>query len=509
MMNSDALPATAHGWLRRPEAAGRHAADRAAGVRAGGRAERGGGERGDAARGGKALMRRADSGYVLDCRADNCAVGTGDACDASGPLDTTMLLKGHMMTSGPTLYGRIAPVCNPSENDSGLPYGEAADGRLVAVADVPRGIACALVCPECRARLVAKKGDVIRHHFAHESGLGCEGAYETMLHKLAKQIVADAGWLAVPPVQVSWYEHVRVVAHSATARFDRVELEVWQGGIRPDIVGYRRDRALWVEVAVTHPCGPEKIAAIGQRQAATVEIDLSQVRRDTSFEALQNTVLRLAPRQWLYHPKEPAALAILRADVEAQRAQDRHLRSLADEEARRQKEADEAEEQRRRAEETARYQANYAKREAAREAADADRVENNITRLYQMRAELLKYATKMLGDDDARVWMDKSGIDERGLRLTSPNTQTDANCRFQHWDALRVEVSKRAAKDTAEVEALAELVTTAARHFRSEERGLLWCKGVNPALDGKSPAAACVEPGGLARCLALLNKAKR
>lgn len=49
----------------------------------------------------------------IACRANNCAVGTGDACDASDPLNHTTLLKGHVMQFGSTLYGQGTPTCKP------------------------------------------------------------------------------------------------------------------------------------------------------------------------------------------------------------------------------------------------------------------------------------------------------------------------------------------------------------------------------------------------------------
>ena len=48
------------------------------------------------------------------------------------------------------------------------------DGCLVSIEDVESGIACGCKCPACNENLVAKKGKIKIHHFAHSSTTNCE-----------------------------------------------------------------------------------------------------------------------------------------------------------------------------------------------------------------------------------------------------------------------------------------------------------------------------------------------
>ncbi len=74
-----------------------------------------------------------------------------------------------------------------------LIYAIDAQNNFVSVDNVAKGLACNCYCPACKERLVAKNGGAKRiHHFAHASGVDCEGAYETMLHRLAKIRVQEA-----------------------------------------------------------------------------------------------------------------------------------------------------------------------------------------------------------------------------------------------------------------------------------------------------------------------------
>ena len=52
-----------------------------------------------------------------------------------------------------------------------IPYG-LVDDRIVHVDDVPRGKACGARCASCDSDLVARKGEVRIHHFAHHQANG-------------------------------------------------------------------------------------------------------------------------------------------------------------------------------------------------------------------------------------------------------------------------------------------------------------------------------------------------
>lgn len=74
-----------------------------------------------------------------------------------------------------------------------LTYAFDSNGDFVHIDEVPKGLACNCYCPSCKEKLVAKNGGTIRiHHFAHASGVDCEGAYESMLHQLAKLRIQEA-----------------------------------------------------------------------------------------------------------------------------------------------------------------------------------------------------------------------------------------------------------------------------------------------------------------------------
>src|SRR5918997_335363 len=208
-----------------------------------------------------------------------------------------------------------------------LPYGAAPDGRLVRACAVPAGLACGCACPACGAPLIARRGQVLAAHFAHAApDRACAGALETALHRLAKQLIADGAALTLPEVAAE-HDGVRhVVRPATTVRTETATLEPGLDGLRPDVVAVVAGRPLLVEVAVTHACGPAKIALIRQRRLAAIEIDLSWLARSAPEEAVERAVLHSAPRRWLWNRHAEAAEAEMRgtaARLAARRARAR------------------------------------------------------------------------------------------------------------------------------------------------------------------------------------------
>ena len=136
-----------------------------------------------------------------------------------------------------------------------LPYARAAaSGGTVHVSSVSRGLACNCVCQYCEQPLVAKKGAVKEHHFAHyRDNPGC--SQESWLHATAKQMLAER-INAGAGIPVSWICRCRQT-HCATFGIGHtaaLECVIPGLNIKPDITVSRNGAtAGYIEVLVTHP----------------------------------------------------------------------------------------------------------------------------------------------------------------------------------------------------------------------------------------------------------------
>lgn len=184
-----------------------------------------------------------------------------------------------------------------------LPYG-ILDGALIHVSQVSSGLACGCRCPACDAALVAKKGQLKLHHFAHAKDTDCASSVETALHLAAKAILETRKQIALPAVEAKLYSarHSSLLAPEQTYSLDRVELERRVGKIVPDVLAYVRGRAIAIEVRVTHAVDKPKTGYFRSLGLSAIEIDLSRAPRTFTLEELEPLVVGSGPhKSWVFN----------------------------------------------------------------------------------------------------------------------------------------------------------------------------------------------------------------
>jgi hypothetical protein len=84
--------------------------------------------------------------------------------------------------------------------ERGVPFAVDAQGHWRDVDAVPRGKACGCFCPDCQGPLIARQGDVLVHHFAHDDRRECRHALEASLYGMAINLLTEPGAvLLLPP----------------------------------------------------------------------------------------------------------------------------------------------------------------------------------------------------------------------------------------------------------------------------------------------------------------------
>lgn len=180
-------------------------------------------------------------------------------------------------------------------------------GELRNIEDVPSGLACNCVCPKCGFPLEAHKGKVQRYHFQHHSVAECEGAFESQLHLLSKDIIKENKSLMLPVYagRYSYYPHRR-------QNFTEVVKECVQDDLQPDCLCKYTDeqgneQTLWVEILYSHAVDEEKARKIRERNIACVEVDVSELFKDAEVidrDTLTNFLLNSPDRRkWINNPQ--------------------------------------------------------------------------------------------------------------------------------------------------------------------------------------------------------------
>lgn len=228
--------------------------------------------------------------------------------DPKGAMSAPIPLEVFVPTEACIYFGGIGP--------STL-FGQDAAGELVHVSEAASGASEGLICPDCAGRLVAKKGSVRIHHFAHASGADCIGAGETALHRLAKDLLKEHPEIALPELRVMG----RLCEPAMSARLERIELETWEGCFRPDLTAEVPDEAgfpgyqtLYIEIRVTNAVVGTKLDQIGAKGNSAIEINLSGVDRAINRDELALLIRASAPRHWLFHHRMAEHTARIRAE---------------------------------------------------------------------------------------------------------------------------------------------------------------------------------------------------
>ena len=163
------------------------------------------------------------------------------------------------------------------------------EGELVSIADVERGLKCNCTCTKCGEPLVAKKGEVKDHHFAHSVDSDCTG--ETLKHYMAKQEIAEKKYLHLPhPIKDTY----------SMTDFKTVELEKRIGDsqyIADVICTHESGTQIIIEIVVTHDLDTDKWNYLVENKITSLKIDVNNWDYET--ERLSDYMLSSSAGYWI------------------------------------------------------------------------------------------------------------------------------------------------------------------------------------------------------------------
>ena len=153
------------------------------------------------------------------------------------------------------------------------------DGDPVRISDVASGLVCNCICPECKTPLIARKGPIRQHHFAHSVVTDCAGGVESSLHFLAKKVLSTHQSIVLPRQEIRFpKERGRFPQHAF--RVTSAQVETKFGEIVPDVLIDIYGITLAVEILVTHKVDERKAEQFRKMGLLAIEIDLSRVDRE-------------------------------------------------------------------------------------------------------------------------------------------------------------------------------------------------------------------------------------
>lgn len=175
-----------------------------------------------------------------------------------------------------------------------LTYAKTKDGNGISIHDVIKTVTqSSYFCPCCNEPVVARQGSHNAWHFAHKSKRECEGAFQTALHLMAKDILSETKYFYLPDIYTKehWlYDSMYIppvcIHKGGLIPIDSVALEIRSGDIIPDIIMTSKGRTFFVEIFVTHKIDENKKWKISELGISTIEIDLSRCDREINKQEL-------------------------------------------------------------------------------------------------------------------------------------------------------------------------------------------------------------------------------
>lgn len=156
------------------------------------------------------------------------------------------------------------------------------DGKLINISKVESGLRCGCVCAGCGGQLIARKGDVKVHHFAHVNA-DCQAGQESAIHLAFKEAYLKHSKLIAPV----FHNQVQLGSDIADVKIEISEYindlgigvvnEYSIGGIRADsaIVDEFGNPLIFIEFAFTHYIDKNKESKLKAINVPCFEVDIN------------------------------------------------------------------------------------------------------------------------------------------------------------------------------------------------------------------------------------------
>ena len=164
-------------------------------------------------------------------------------------------------------------------------WAENANGEMVHVDCVPKGLECNCICPHCKERLIARKGEVRKHGFAHHSEhrqSNLNICYEVIRYKLAEHILQKQKRIRVPSYHGIFeaadinFEDVKI-----DSRYEREDKQ-------PDVIATTQEgKTYLIEFTFNHKVQHKK--DLDYNNLTCLEVDLSGQSLDTLEQFLMTS----------------------------------------------------------------------------------------------------------------------------------------------------------------------------------------------------------------------------
>ena len=120
---------------------------------------------------------------------------------------------------------------NTTQHESLMTMAVNANKDTVNITEVKSGLQSDAFCVVCNSTLIAKKGEINAHHFAHTNGTECKYWRETFIHLAVKKYLSETKCIRLP----NYFIEDKVIQSKVDFYFTECIVETRLGSIVPDI----------------------------------------------------------------------------------------------------------------------------------------------------------------------------------------------------------------------------------------------------------------------------------
>lgn len=180
------------------------------------------------------------------------------------------------------------------------------NGIPVSIQEVKRGLACNCVCIHCKERLVARKGDIIIHHFAHVSNSSCKYSFEKSLYYLIRDILDENKCIVLPKLIAQFKDKQQKLQDAEQVHID--EITFIENETQFPLLQIRIGMNL-IQIVVIYRNDKNLLTTLKEKQISSIYIDLQAIKTyDYTFRELKTYINKILQsfdsklKKWIYHP---------------------------------------------------------------------------------------------------------------------------------------------------------------------------------------------------------------
>lgn len=200
--------------------------------------------------------------------------------------------------------------------------------EFVEVGSVARGRECGCICPSCKTPLIARQGQIVEWHFAHDIHQAnaqtirrCTYSFEVSIRLMIQQFFAQGLELQTPPIIHRSDEYLRyfgrrsiTVKNKSTVHCEVVQIGEKFDGVVVDVLTYIDAIPLAVYITHRNRRLPAQLYTPQVEKSGVVELNTDHLAgmlggaRGGQYKVLLQRWLQSGyiGKKWIYHPADTA-----------------------------------------------------------------------------------------------------------------------------------------------------------------------------------------------------------